>query len=144
MEEGKYRRMENTISKVPLLENEIRVTKFKSVTPVMNKIKSYLETYRTVYIKAIGQATSKALLAIEITKRSVPDVYQMNELSTMERDDEYEPLEEGLDAVSIKRTLTCLCVTLSLDPLDTSHYGYQEPLDAIMFTGTCYVFFLYF
>lgn len=48
----------------------------------------------------------------------------------MEVVDVYEPLEEGLDTVEQKRFLTCLNITLSLDALDTTHYGYQPPIDS--------------
>merc|ERR1712137_1418761 len=42
--------------------------------------------------------------------------------------DEYEPLEEGLDKVSDTRTLSCIEIKLSKDSLDTGDKGYQAPL----------------
>merc|ERR1712217_532810 len=55
-------------------------------------------------------------------------LHQITSLSTTEIVDEYEPLEEGLDKVMDTRTLSCIEIKLSLEPLDTGDKGYQAPL----------------
>jgi hypothetical protein len=42
----------------------------------------------------------------------------------MEFNDEYEPLEEGLDTVVFKRTDVMIVITLSKEAIDTNHIGY--------------------
>ena len=53
----------------------------------------------------------------------------MNEISTIVIDDEYEPIEEGLEKMTVSRKLTCLQIVLSKKaPADTGVPGYQEPI----------------
>ena len=49
-------------------------------------------------------------------------------MSTIETTDTYEPLEEGLDTITLTRRLTALEIVLSVDRLDASSIGFQEPL----------------
>jgi len=42
--------------------------------------------------------------------------------------DEYEPLEEGLDHLEFKRTVTMLVIRLSKNALDPKDVGFQEPI----------------
>ena len=49
----------------------------------------------------------------------------MNEISTIVIDDEYEPLEEGLEKMTVSRKLTCLQIVLSkAAPKDKTIPGY--------------------
>jgi ribonuclease P/MRP protein subunit RPP25 len=52
---------------------------------------------RKLVIRATGNAIVKALILIEIVKRRVGDLHQINEITSAEIVDEYEPPEEGLD-----------------------------------------------
>merc|ERR1712187_926863 len=61
-------------------------------------------------------------------KRRFKGLHQITTLSTTEIVDEYEPLEEGLDKVTDTRTMSCIEIKLSQEPLDTSDKGYQAPL----------------
>lgn len=80
-------------------ENEIRVTS-------KGQIKKYLgyalrvltkTDMKSLVIKATGNAIVKALILIEIVKRRVGDLHQINEIKSMEIIDEFEPIEEGLE-----------------------------------------------
>lgn len=82
----------------------------------------------TVTIKAMGRAISKTVTVAEIIKRRVPGLHQITELSSVEIVDVYRPLEEGLDVVRNARSVSCIKITLSKEPLDTRHPGYQAPL----------------
>ena len=57
-------------------------------------------------------------------------LHQLNNLSSVEMVDVYEPVEEGLDVVTSRRYVSCMTITLSLSPdgFDTAHSGYQAPL----------------
>lgn len=110
-------------------ENEIRVTS-------KGQIKKYLgyalrvltkTEMKNLSIRATGNAIVKALILIEIVKRRVGDLHQINEITSTEIIDEYEPQVEGLEKTTQKRRVTCLDCNLSKDPLDTTHIGYQEP-----------------
>lgn len=81
----------------------------------------------TIVLKAMGRAVNKSVTIAEILKRKIP-LHQITDLSTCEIIDVYEPLEEGLDVVEAKRFISCMMITLSLNPLDTTNIGYQPPL----------------
>ena len=77
----------------------------------------------------MGRAINKAVTIAEILKQKLP-LHQVNTLSSVEMVDVYEPMEEGLDVVTSRRYVSCMLITLSLSPLDTTHAGYQPPLPA--------------
>lgn len=66
--------------------------------------------------------------AAEGLKHSVAGLHQLTEASASKITDTYEPKEEGLDVVTVDRTVPVITITLSKDPLDSSHPGYQPPL----------------
>jgi DNA-binding protein len=82
---------------------------------------------RTVVLKAMGKAINKTVTIAEILKRKLP-LHQTTALSSCEMIDVFEPLEEGLDVVTNHRHVSCIKVTLSLEPMDVNHVGYQPPL----------------
>ena len=80
-------------------ENEIRVTS-------KGQIKKYLgyalrvltkTDSKNLNIRATGNAIVKALILIEIVKRRVGGLHQINEITSTEIEDEYEPQVEGLE-----------------------------------------------
>jgi len=81
----------------------------------------------------MGRAINKAVTIAEILKRKMP-LHQWNALTSIEMIDVYEPIEEGLDAVTSRRYVSCMTITLSstlvttASHLDTNHSGYQPPL----------------
>jgi hypothetical protein len=77
----------------------------------------------------MGRAINKAVTIAEILKRKIP-LHQLNSLSSVEMIDVFEPVEEGLDAVTSRRYVSCMKITLSLTAqgMDTNHSGYQAPL----------------
>ena len=80
-------------------ENEICVTS-------KGQIKKYLgyalrvltkTDSKNLNIRATGNAIVKALILIEIVKRRVGGLHQINEITSTEIEDEYEPQVEGLE-----------------------------------------------
>ncbi len=62
---------------------------------------------------------------MELIKRRFAGLHQLNEITTLDVEDVYEPVEEGLDVVKRSRKLTMLVVTLNKEkPANESHYGY--------------------
>ena len=78
-------------------------------------------------IKATGNAIVKALILIELVKRRIGNLHQINEISSMEIVDEFEPTMEGLERIEQRRRVTAmttrLCKNLD-DEKDTQHVGY--------------------
>lgn len=68
--------------------------------------------------------------AAEIIKRRVPGIYQTTEISSITIVDVWEPKEEGLDTLETKRRVSVISITLSKEPLDEDHIGFQPPLPA--------------
>lgn len=79
-----------------------------------------------VVLKAMGRAINKAVTICEILKRKIP-LHQVNNLTSSEVIDVFEPLEEGLDVVESKRYVSCMTITLSItdEDIDKNDKGYQ-------------------
>ena len=86
------------------------------------------ETY-TVVIKGSGAAISKACIVAEILRHRIKGLAQVIKITNNEVTDEYEPLEEGLSPVVIKRKLTVIEIKLTTEKIDGKDVlGYQAPL----------------
>merc|ERR1712151_543045 len=111
-------------------ETEIRVTAVGSVSAYCARANTLFneESKPTITITGTGNAVTKAVTLAEVAKRRFKGLHQITSLSTTEIVDEYEPLEEGLDKVTETRTMSCIEIKLSKEPLDTSDKGYQAPL----------------
>jgi ribonucleases P/MRP protein subunit RPP25 len=89
-------------------ENEIRVR-------LKGEIKKYL-TYalrvltktdmKNLLIISTGAGVVKALMLIEIVKRRIGGLHQINKIDSYEIDEEYEPELEGLPKITQKRRIT--------------------------------------
>jgi DNA-binding protein len=112
-------------------ENEIRVA-------VAGKVSSYLgyafrilnkSEHRSLTIRATGNAIVKALILIELVKRRIGDLHQLNTIHSMVIEDEFKTKGgEGIDNVKQVRRVTALDCVLSKDELDQTQVGYQEPV----------------
>lgn len=112
-------------------DSEIRVKSDNPTRVYVGYTIDMLEKFDTITVKATGNAIPKAVNVIEVIKRKIPGLHQVNKVKNVEVEDTYEPLEEGLDTVVIKRHLSLLEVTLTKKEkeVDTKDPGYQEPLD---------------
>ena len=113
-------------------ENEIRVA-------VAGKVSSYLgyafrilnkSEHRSLTIRATGNAIIKALILIELVKRRIGDLHQLNTIHSMVIEDEFKPKggENLTENVKQVRRVTALDCVLSKDELDKTQVGYQEPV----------------
>ncbi len=84
--------------------------------------------FDSIVLTSMGKAVSKVVSIAEIVKREVPGLYQITETNSVEVEDEYHPVEEGLKIVTEKRRLVTLTITLSKKPLDSKNPGFQSPL----------------
>lgn len=129
----KYRKVEKVLP--PLPPNEIRV---KRNPRIGGYLKRAIEIFSgklgegvdssTVVIKGVASAMDNVVSVAELVKHRFKGLYQSTEIENITIADEYEPLEEGLDHLVFKRYNTMLTVTLSKNPLDKSHHGYQDPI----------------
>merc|ERR1712014_452367 len=126
----KYRKVMKPKETVVKDETEIRVTAVGSVSAYCARANTLFndEGKKTVTITGTGNAITKAVSLAEVAKRRFKGLHQITSLSTTEIVDEYEPLEEGLDKVTDTRTLSCIEIKLSMEPLDTADKGYQAPI----------------
>lgn len=88
--------------------------------------------HRSLTIRATGNAIVKALILIELVKRRIGDLHQLNSIHSMVIDDEFKVKGgsggEAPETVKQIRRVTALDCVLSKDELDTSEAGYQEPV----------------
>lgn len=82
---------------------------------------------RTVVFTASGKVVSKAITCAEILKRRVKGLHQVTQLDYSLVLDLWEPLEPGLDPLTVNRKLPCIWILLSSQPLDRCMLGYQAP-----------------
>lgn len=78
-------------------------------------------------IKATGNAIVKALILIELIKRRIGNLHQINDISSMEIIDQFEPTIEGLEQIEQKRRVTAMETRLLkniTDENDKQHIGY--------------------
>ena len=102
------------------------------------KVSSYLgyafrilnkSEHRSLTIRATGNAITKALILIELVKRRIGELHQLNTIHSMVIEDEFKPKgEEGMQNVKQVRRVTALDCVLSKDELDKTDVGYQEPV----------------
>mmetsp|Transcript_10825 Transcript_10825/g.13021 ORF Transcript_10825/g.13021 Transcript_10825/m.13021 type:complete len:154 (-) Transcript_10825:132-593(-) len=131
----KYRLVEehkegNTNFLDPTTSAEVRITQQgKPRNYISYAMNLFSEGSNTIYLKAMGRAINKAVTIAEILKRKMP-LHQITKLSSCEMTDVFEPLEEGLDAVTSVRYVSCMKIILSRDGvgIDKNDIGYQSPL----------------
>lgn len=106
--------------KVNTNDNEIRVSAKGQIRNYLKYVTSYLESedHRTIEIKATGNAIPKLLILVEIIKRSIGNLHQLNNINSMNIVDVYEPNVEGMDVIEEKRRVTAMETILSKDSLE--------------------------
>ena len=82
----------------------------------------------SIVITATGDAIVKALILIEMVKRRIGSLHQINEISSREIVDIFEPKIEGLELIEQKRRVTTLKTILSKTELNAQSIGYQQPI----------------
>lgn len=146
--QSKYRRVPKSTEQPEINENEVRIT-------TAGKVKKYVDyalglfgevaprktssededaeppkIFETIVLKATGRAINHAVTTAEVVKRRVVGIHQVTQLDTLEIEDEWEPLEEGLLPVKTSRRVASVTITLSKDgtQVDSKSPGYQPPL----------------
>lgn len=111
-------------------ESEIRVSQQGQVSAylgyaikVLNKSESAKLT-----VRAEGNAIVKALILVELMKRRVGDLAQLNTISSKLVEVETGNFDEGEENVIMRRVTSFTCQLSKGDDLDTSQPGYQEPI----------------
>lgn len=80
--------------------------------------------HRSLTIRATGNAIVKALILIELVKRRIGDLHQLNSIHSMVIEDEFKPKGEQIENVKQVRRVTALDCVLSKDELDKEAVGY--------------------
>mmetsp|Transcript_13647 Transcript_13647/g.27957 ORF Transcript_13647/g.27957 Transcript_13647/m.27957 type:complete len:165 (+) Transcript_13647:483-977(+) len=139
---GKYRRISrsgSTEGENPTTPptNQIRVT-------ASGKIRAYVtyaigilgEEPEGVVLLGLGNAINKAVTVAELIKRTWEEsraLHQTTELSSVEIQDHWEPLEDGLPPLTTTRVVSCITIRLCSyeGTLDRSVPGYQRSSTSI-------------
>jgi len=91
-----------------------------------------IKKFDTIVLKATGLAINKAVITAEVVKRRVGGLHQVTELKTLEIEDTWEPVEEGLHVVKTTRRVASIMIKLSCDANEIDHMskepGYQAPI----------------
>lgn len=82
---------------------------------------------RQLTFRAMGRAISTLVSVTEIVKRRVPGLQQRTEIRSVEVEDVYIPLQDGLKKITRTRIIPAISIVLSLDPLEQG-IGYQPAL----------------
>ena len=111
--------------------NEVRVTLQGKMQRYIKYAMDLLEKgddVDEVRIRAMGRAIHKAVSVAEVVKRRMPQLHQVNEIGSIDVDEAWEPLEEGLDRVETTRHVSFIVIALSKSPpADVAQPGYQAP-----------------
>ena len=116
-------------------KNEIRISQKSDRIGqyIMYAINLFLKDNEdSVIIKATGNAVVKCVLIAEILRHRIPDLHQINKISSTEVKDTWRPKEEGLDTITTTKTLAVLEIKLTLKPTsqELKDPSYQKPLPA--------------
>ena len=90
---------------------EVTVSSTQGLTRVVSEVVTLLETQKEATITAINMAIPSAVSLVELIKHKVKGIYQQNS---------FERLKDS--------TKTKVIFKLSLNPLDSTHSGYQPPI----------------
>ena len=88
------------------------------------------EKLPTVEISGTGPAISRTATIVDFLRKRISGLHAVMSVGNVEIIDRYEPIEEGLDVVTVKRNLAVLRVVLTLTP-EAQHKsapGYHAPL----------------
>ena len=83
-----------------------------------------------IFMLGTGAATAKIIQAVEYLRKRVDGIHVAYKIESTEFNDEYEPTEEGLDNVVIKRLVATLVAQITLTKGDeiSKEPGYMKPL----------------
>ncbi|KAJ9468563.1 hypothetical protein DIPPA_30330 [Diplonema papillatum] len=116
----------------PQKENEFKVGPVRSTRTYISSAIDVLDKgeHRNIVLLGRGQTISKVVNIAEVLKRRIPGLHQLTETESTEVVDVYEPKDptKSLEKQEVSKYICGLSITLSLDPLDTSKPGYQQPL----------------
>ncbi|XP_051580963.1 ribonuclease P protein subunit p25-like protein [Myxocyprinus asiaticus] len=82
---------------------------------------------RQVVFSGSGRAVTKTITCAEIMKRKIGGLHQMTKLQYKGLREVWESQEGGDSEMTVHRTLPCISILLSKDPLDPLEPGYQPP-----------------
>eukprot|EP01064_Diplonema_japonicum_P016271 TRINITY_DN24276_c0_g1_i1.p1 TRINITY_DN24276_c0_g1~~TRINITY_DN24276_c0_g1_i1.p1 ORF type:complete len:212 (+),score=42.69 TRINITY_DN24276_c0_g1_i1:60-638(+) len=111
--------------------NELLIGSQRSPKQCISQAIDLLESgEKTLVLKGRGSAVNAVVNIAEVVKRRVKGLHQLTQMESLEVTDEYEPKDSSAGLENIKKTkyICGLSITLSLEELDTSLPGYQEPL----------------
>ena len=98
-------------------DNEVRITSQGVISNYILYAATILleKKQPELIIKSTGNAIPKAVILAETLKRRIKGLHQDNKVQTIESTETYEPLEEGLDTITINKRLTSLEIVLSIN-----------------------------
>lgn len=108
----RYKRVEKAKDQTP--ENEIRVTFAGSISSYITYAAKVFQGGKTsVTIRGTGRAMSNAVQTAEVLKRRIKGLHQITTVGCQEVTDEWEPLEDDLEKVTLKRTVYHITIKLT-------------------------------
>jgi len=124
----KYRKVETEPEKHP--DNEVRISNNRTLRTYLVYINGLFEEKKmdTVILRGTGFVINKCTSVADLVRRRIKGLHEIVEFGSIEITDTYEPIEEGLDQVVLKRKIPYLSIKLSKNPLPKDHPGYHEPL----------------
>jgi DNA-binding protein len=128
----KYEKIRQQAQNTP--ENEVKISSNnQSISKYITYTAGLLleKKLDVVILKASGLACRDAVQVAEILRHNITNLHQESKITSVDVLDEYEPLEEGLEKVQIKRKIAVMEIKLSKkdNVLDKNAPGFQLPLD---------------
>ena len=112
-------------------ENEIRVAVAGQVSSYLGyafRILNPKSEHKSLTIRATGNAIVKALILIELVKRRIGDLHQLNKIHSRELESEEPSKLDENEKIITKRRVTAMDTILSKEaPDDLNQPGYQVP-----------------
>ncbi|TRY55831.1 hypothetical protein DNTS_035037 [Danionella cerebrum] len=110
---------------------EMRVKEGSKIRNILNFAMSRFEGDRCVTSQVLfsgtGRAMTKTITCAEIMKRKVRGLHQVSKIQYRTVTELWENQDNGALQITIHKTLPCICILLSREPLDPLEPGYQAP-----------------
>jgi hypothetical protein len=119
-------------------ENEVRVSSLGGNSEYISKAAELLKGKKLdeVIVRGLRGATSNVITVVDVLRRKIKGLHLDWKLEILSTDEEYLPLQEGLDKKVINRRVPTLLAVLSFTAKDTKSPGYQPPLPDSKVTDT--------
>lgn len=132
---NKYYRLSKLTEEIKESEDIIRISAKTSKTQYINQVAEKLlkDKLKKITLRAFGKPINKCADIASIIRSKIPNLYLINNITTIPVHDTYFPIEKGLDIIEEDRDIPCLEEIILVNPTEEEkqHIGFQPVIPNI-------------